>query len=544
MKAKVVLLFLCICTFFSCKKEEENTTAYNESQEIAKQQLHENPRMRFKLIASKLKNEASIFTPFDEELNRFGQHKYEELKSLILERNILQLQKEIATKALTYQDLTLFYLYRMRLLESDPKTSLHAIISLNTNAIEEAKQKDETLQNGTRVNAIFGLPILLKDNIDTQDMPTTAGAVALLHNTTKDAFITQQLKNSGAIILGKANLSEWAYFFCSDCPVGYSAVGGQTLNPYGRKIFESGGSSSGSGVATAANYAVAAVGTETAGSILSPSSQNSIVGLKPTVGLLSRDGIIPISSTLDTPGPMSKFVIDNALLLNAMLGKDDNDKASINANINNYTVGLDTASFKGRKLAVISNLLKDSLYASAVKKIKNAGAKIIEITPPKVSLNGFLTLLSADMKRDLPSYLNKHSNAKYNSVKDIVTFNEKDSLINAPYGQALFERIVKDTTTNEQLHIIRDSLLGNGKKYFEVIKEQHIDAVLSINNYDAAYAAVAKYPAITVPMGYKKSGEPIGLTFIAKQFQEHQLLLLASAFENLTQSRIIPKNYK
>ena len=161
-------------------------------------------------------------------------------------------------------------------------------------------------------------------------MPTTAGAIALSKNeNTEDAYIIKRLKEEGAIILGKSNLSEWAYYFCGTCPLGYSATGGQTLNPYGRTIFESGGSSSGSGVAVAANYAVAAVGTETSGSIISPSSQNSVVGLKPTVGLLSRTGIIPISSTLDTPGPMTKNVTDSFILFNSMLGYDASDPKSI-----------------------------------------------------------------------------------------------------------------------------------------------------------------------------------------------------------------------
>ena len=153
---------------------------------------------------------------------------------------------------------------------------------------------------------MYGMPVLIKDNINTSGMPTTAGAIALLENeNTEDAFIIKKLKEAGALILGKSNLSEWAYYFCGTCPVGYSATGGQTLNPYGRAIFESGGSSSGSGASVAANYAVAAVGTETSGSITSPSSQNSVVGLKPTIGLLSRTGIVPISTTLDTPGPMT-----------------------------------------------------------------------------------------------------------------------------------------------------------------------------------------------------------------------------------------------
>ena len=161
------------------------------------------------------------------------------------------------------------------------------------------------------------------------DMATTAGAVALKDNTTDDAFMVNQLKSKGALILGKANLSEWAYFFCGDCPSGYSAVGGQTLNPYGRRIFDTGGSSSGSAVSVAANFCAAAIGSETAGSILSPASQNSVVGLKPTIGLVSRSGIVPISSTLDTAGPITKTVRDNAIVLDAIYGYDKSDSKSI-----------------------------------------------------------------------------------------------------------------------------------------------------------------------------------------------------------------------
>src|SRR5690606_43490 len=186
--------------------------------------------------------------------------------------------------------------YRIRKYESDNSFALNAIIALNPDVVEQARQKDREGAQAEAEFSLYGMPILLKDNINTHNMPTTAGAIALAENTTGNAFIVERLLEAGALILGKVNLSEWAYYFCDGCPLGYSAVGGQTLNPYGRKIFESGGSSSGSAVAVAANYAVAAVGTETAGSILSPSSKNAVVGLKPTIGLLSRTGIVPISS--------------------------------------------------------------------------------------------------------------------------------------------------------------------------------------------------------------------------------------------------------
>ena len=361
---------------------------------------------------------------------------------------------------------------------------------------------------------------------------------------TDDAFIVKRLKEEGALILGKVNLSEWAYYFCSGCPVGYSAVGGQSLNPYGRAVFETGGSSASSGTAVAANYAVAAVGTETAGSITSPSSQNSVVGLKPTIGMLSRTGIVPISSTLDTPGPMTKNVMDNLIFLNAMLGYDENDPKSFDFE---EEAELDLEdSFKGRRLGVFKNFLADSVYNANVNKIKEAGAEIVEITPEQVGLPGFLTLLNIDMKHDLPAYLKEYadSDVKVTSVKDVIDFNLKDSILRAPYGQQLFDGIVADSTSIEQLQEIKKTLMSNARNYFKPMQDENLDAILSINNYHAAHSAVAEYPNLTVPMGYKKTGEPISLTFVGNPKSEGKLLVLGYAFEQLTKHRKLPKGYE
>ena len=380
-------------------------------------------------------------------------------------------------------------------------------------------------------------------------MNTTAGAIALQYNKVDDAFIVDRLKEKGALILGKANLSEWAYFLCDGCPVGYSAVGGQTLNPYGRKIFETGGSSSGSGTSVAANYAVAAVGTETSGSILSPSSQNSVVGLKPTIGLLSRSGIVPISSTLDTPGPMTKNVVDNAILLSAMTGKDENDEASVSNDLVFYDDLKAEISLKGKRFGAIKSLMEeDSIYEKTIQKIIDAGAEVIEFIPPEVTMTGFLSILNIDMKNDLPKYLAAHvkngDRVTIKSIADAVPFNAADSLIRIPYGQALFEGILADSTSAEGLAEIKNKLEKSGRTFFDTAIDAHrLDAVLSINNYHAGYAAVAKYPALTVPMGYKPSGEPISLTFIGKQFKEMDLLRLGAAFERLTKIRELPKGF-
>lgn len=543
----ILLIFLLV----GCKKKKEETilyfTKYDEKNEIENQQKHENGRMKFKLIQSKTLDMNQVFKPFQEDLAKFSEEEYQQLKPLILEQNIPSIQKSIKEKKLTYEKLTLFYLYRIRKFESDATKSLNAIISLNSNVIKEAREKDK--KKDISEYSIYGMPILLKDNINTKEMPTTAGALALVNNkNTNDAFIVQQLKQNGALILGKVNLSEWAYFFCDGCPLGYSAIGGQTLNPYGRKVFETGGSSAGSGVAVAANYAVAAVGTETSGSITSPSSQNSVVGLKPTIGVLSRTGIVPISSTLDTPGPMTKNVVDNAILLDGMYGFDKSDSHSIK-NKEDYEFNLFDKyefNFVKSKIGILKPLLTDSIYASTIEKIKKAGAEVFEITPPDVDFNGFLTLLNIDMKHDLPKYLKSNADKSIfiKNVKDVIEFNIKDSILRAPYGQQLFEGIVKDSTTLEQLEVIKSKLNSEGKKFLQALNNENLDVILSINNYHSGVAAVAKYPTLTVPMGYKNSGEPISLTFIGRPFSEENLLEIGYAFEQLTKVRKIPKNYQ
>lgn len=543
--------YLSLLLFFviiGCKKEVKVEPiiwqSYDETTELQAQQSHENPRMRYKLLYSKVYDRNLIWRAFDEALADFTDQRYEELKPLILEQNIPALQQSVAEGRLSYETLTKFYLYRIRKFESDSAWALNAVISLNPKAIEEAKLKDRERQAGQ--HPIFGMPVLLKDNIGFKGLPTTAGAAVLMENNAPDAFITKKLKEHGAVILGKANLSEWAYYMCRGCPVGYSAVGGQTFNPYGRKIFESGGSSSGSGVAIAANFAVAAVGTETSGSILSPSSQNSVVGLKPTIGLLSRTGIVPISSTLDTPGPMTKSVVDNAILLDALLGKDTSDAKSV-ANKLFSLKNHETVSLKGKKFGVFENFYdNDTLYQQTVEKIQAAGAEIIFLNPEQTQLQGFLTLLNIDMKNDLPAYLKTQAsdNISVKSVADVVQFNLQDTLTYVPYGMQLLQGIVADTTSTQTFEKIKADLHQTGINYFETfITENQLDAVLSINNYHAGFAAVAEYPCLTVPMGYKPSGEPISLTFIGRPWEEQKLLGLGAGFEALTKSRKSPANY-
>ncbi|MFK7983814.1 MAG: amidase family protein, partial [Saprospiraceae bacterium] len=501
-------------------------TPYDEASEITKNADHEIGRMQYKLIQSKFLDKNEIWKSVADQIAYFSEADYQALLPLILEQDILTMQGHIKTGKLTYEKLTQWYLYRIVKYENDKDKSLHAIIALNPKAVEIAKEKDKN--KSANDHPLYGMPILLKDNINTAGMKTTAGAYALIDNQTADAFIVDRIKAKGGIILGKANLSEWAYFFCGGCPVGYSAVGGQALNPYGRKIFETGGSSAGSGTTMAANYAAAAVGTETSGSILSPSSKNSIVGLKPTIGLLSRSGIVPISSTLDTPGPMTRSVSDNAILLSAMAGEDAADIATKdNPKDKTYWDNFEGASLKGLRLGANKRFLEDSIYHLTIEKLKTLGVTVVEFEPVKINSEGFLTILNGDMKVDLPAYLAQHSTAssQIKNTQAVIDYNLVDTLKRSPYGQVRLEGVVAEDITSNDFTALKERLLKEGRKYFNTPMDEHnLDAVLSINNYNASHAAMAKYPCLTVPMGYKETGEPISLTFIGKTFEEDKLL--------------------
>lgn len=532
-------LLLILLSFFRTGFSQEKS-----SFPIIANKDHQNPRMRYKVVSSNVLDKQKLTATFTSEIMKFGKSKYDKLAPMILERSIPEIQQYIADKKYTYTDLTLFYLYRIHKYELNPEVSLNAIISLNPDVLKEAKAKDK----GKKKGLMYGMPILLKDNIGYDKLPTTAGAEVLKENKTKDAFIVQRLKSEGAIILGKANLSEWAYYFCNGCPLGYSAVGGQTMNAYGRMIHESGGSSSGSGAAIAANLAVAAVGSETSGSILSPSSLNSLVGLKPTVGLLSRSGIIPISSTLDTPGPMTKNVIDNAIMLESMMGYDANDNRS-NATLENLNIlkDLDKYNLKGKRFGVFKNLLKEVNYANMISMLQNNGAIVVELENTSPKLDGFRSILSLDMKKDLPEYLKLYASAniEVSDVKEIMDYNLKNEFLRAPYGQELFEGIYKDTLSDANFEILKKNVNAYAIKFFDDhFKPNSLDFVLSINNTHAAVAAVAFYPCLTLPMGYLDQNQPQGVTLIAPSWSEKSLLQAAFAIEKASKIRKMPKNYE
>ena len=534
-----LILLLVSCNYNLINKWEN----YDESDEIKTNAKLENKRLQFKRIQSISNDKNQLINGFEREISNFLENEYDLTKELVYEKSIPEIQQSVIDGKLTYFKLSLFYLTRIYLIEFDQESYLNSIISINKNILREAKTKDKIKNNN--IYSLHGIPILLKDNIGFKGLPTTAGAHSLKNNFTDDASIVKQLKDSGALILGKTNLSEWANYFCYGCPNGYSAMGGQTLHPYGRKILDTGGSSSGSGVSTTSNLAAASLGSETSGSILSPSSANSLVGMKPTVGNVSRAGVVPISSTLDTAGPMTKFVIDNILIYNAINDFDPLDDYSVE----NYDIRLEEVVDNKLEEYTIgyykSFYDRDSLYKNAIDFLIEEGVELQVIEAPQIRLEGFAKILDEDMRNDLRSYLFFYGdkNLKVEDISSIIKHNEMDSIERAPYGQGIFKKIIQDTMSINDFENLKFELMTKGNEFFDIPMDKYnLDAVLSINNYHAGYAAMAHNPCLTVPMKLRKNNEPAGLTIIAKSFQEQKLYEIGYFFEKNYMGRIPPKN--
>ena len=516
---------------------------YDESIEIKENSNHKISRMRYKRLQSLTNDRNEIFKPFHDFLKSYDVSYHNSIKDLIINQDITSIQSHISKGKFNYEDLVKFYLYRIYKFEMDKDLYLNSIISLNPEIINEAKELDK---NNNPDNLLYGIPILVKDNINVEGMVTSAGASVFKDNLIDaNAIVIKNLKINNALILGKLNMSEWAYYFCRPCPVGYSSLGGQTLNPYGRKVFESGGSSSGSGVSIAANFAAASIGSETSGSILSPSSKNSLVGLKPTIGSISRSGIVPISSFFDTSGPMTTNVYDNAILYNSMIGFDDKDELSYKAD----KIDLDEMkSFDPRNIVVgiSSNVVKDSLITIALDDLKISGISNAIYNPEKYSLPSFRSILTSDMKRDLPKYISNYANKDiqvYN-VTDIVEFNNKDTLTHAPYGQYIFNEIKEDKVSDSELEQMKINTKSQATNYLnKIMTNNDFDIFISVDNNMAGIAAAAHFPALTIPMGYRSDGLPSNITFIAKSKNEQLLYNIAYRYENQSKRRVAPKKY-
>tara|TARA_B000000557_G_scaffold55493_1_gene42869 strand:+ start:1118 stop:2740 length:1623 start_codon:yes stop_codon:yes gene_type:complete len=535
--------FLFLILILSCNESQiiywEN---YDETDELIENSDHEITRMRYKRIQSISNDKNEIFKPFHSFIKSYDKKFYNSIKGHILNKDISYIQSKIDEDLFGYEDLVKFFIYRIYKYEMNKDLYLNSIISLNPNIILQARELDRNKSD----NPLYGIPILVKDNINVVDMVTSAGASVFKNNlVNNDATVIKNLKKNNVLILGKLNMSEWAYYFCRPCPVGYSSLGGQTLNPYGRKIFESGGSSSGSGVSIAASFAVASLGSETSGSILSPSSKNSLVGLKPTIGNISRSGIVPISSFYDTSGPMTSNVLDNAIIYNSMIGFDQSDELSKESSIINLE---EMQNFESSDVVIgfSSRYLSDSLFMSTVNDLKSIGVNNISYTQSNSSLPYFRGILTSDMKRDLPRYIGQYANENIvvKNVSDIVKFNNQDTITHAPYNQYIFNEIVNDKVSDNELEEMKKSTKMNATKVLnELMTSYNFDVFVSVDNSMAGIAAAAHFPALSVPMGYRENGEPSNITFITRSNNEQLLYNVAYLFEKNFKKREAPENY-
>lgn len=488
------------------------------------------------------------------------------------EQGISELQQKMKSGELTARQLAELFLERIESIDRNGPR-LNSVIETNPDTLAIASTLDEERIGGKVRGPLHGIPILLKDNIDTHDaMQTTAGSLALEGNiASHDAFIVKRLRKAGAVILGKTNLSEWANFRGKNSVSGWSSRGGLTHNPY---VLDRSacGSSSGSGAAVAANLSAAAIGTETDGSIICPSQTNGIVGIKPTLGLLSRSGIIPIAHSQDTPGPMARTVADAAILLGVMTGVDERDSAtrySAKHRLSDYTKFLTVNGLKGARIGVARNMCGTDpriikIFETCIDAMKQLGAVIVD--PANVAnFNKFgkteSEVLHYEFKADLNKYL-AAANGRVKTMADVIKFNEENkSRVLQYFGQehmlsADEKGNLRDKKYREAL--VKNHLLTRKSGIDATMKKYNLDAIIvpsggpswvvDMVNGDAinwdmestSPAAVAGYPHITVPAGHI-FGLPIGISFFAKAWQEPRLIELAYAFEQATKVRKPPE---
>ncbi|MGJ6963510.1 amidase family protein [Streptosporangium sp. G11] len=454
---------------------------------------------------------------------------------------VSQLQQALGARKITSEWLVNAYIERIRALNGDGP-GLNAVRVLNGSAMDEARQADRDRSRGRVRGPMHGIPVLVKDNIDVNRLPTTAGALALANSyPSDDAFLTKRLRAGGAIILGKTNLTEFANFTTSGMPSGYSGLAGQVLNPYDVSQTPS-GSSSGSGSAAASALAAVTVGTETSGSILSPSVANSLVGVKPTVGLISRTGIVPIAASQDTAGPMTRSVYDAAALLTALTGIDPQDPATAASRDvvgTDYTAALSKDALKNVRIGVVGAPTGNQgiAFTRAVDVLRAQGATVSTVTVDTSGLPA--SILNYEFKRDLNAYLARlPARAPMKTLNDVVRFNLAHTGEGAiKFGQTLLEASddidLDDPATKAAYEADRDNGISTARRRLDsVLQAGGLDALVFAGNGSAGIGARAQYPSVAVPIGYDPAnGRPFGMTFLGTAFTEARLLGYAYAYE-------------
>lgn len=488
------------------------------------------------------------------------------------EYTIQELQEKMTSGELTSRQITELYLERIEQIDQQGP-AVNAVIELNPDALEIASQLDQERQAGQVRGPLHGIPIMLKDIIETADkMSSTAGSLALQgHIAKQDAFIVTKLRQAGAIILGKNTLSEWGNFRSTKSVSGWSSRGGQVKNPY---VLDRNpcGSSSGTSVAVAANLCAAGVGGETDGSIICPSQTNGVVGLKPTLGLVSRSGIIPIAHSQDTAGPIARTVADAAALLGALVGVDPRDPITQESQgkfHTDYTQFLDPDGLKGARISVSRNFFGfneavDKIIEDCIQTIKDAGAVVIdpvEIKTAKDLGDNEVNVLLYEFKHDINKYLAQLGpDMPAHTLEELIAYNiQHKNAVMPHFGQERFEGAQEKgpLTEPEYQKALADNLrLSREEGIDATLKEHNLDAIIApsggpawLIDYEkgdvyeggsSGTAAVAGYPNITVPAGYI-NGLPVGINFMSTAYQEPTLLKLAYAFEQAAKVRVPPK---
>jgi len=452
------------------------------------------------------------FSSFQGELSALTEKKYNFIHELVKNQSIEVIQECLKESKFTYSDLIIYFIKRIK----DNDYKYNSILYFNPKALIEAKSKVYNKNN----HLLYGMPILVKGNIGVKGMPLTAGAAALKENISKrDSRIVENLKAKGAIILGQTNLSEFANYMTSNSSNGYSAIGGQTKNPFG--TFDVGGSSAGSAVALDKNFAIATIGTETAGSIIYPSSQNGVIGLKPTLGSISQDMIIPISKTHDIPGPMTRNIFDQYILLDA-IKNNKGSKPLFNEKF-----------LRNKKIGVINNqkILKtyrksDHLFLEALRKDLSSKGAVVETVELEENLFQYdiSDILSYEFKDGINSFLKDNFNgSEINTLDKIIENNKMELDSCATYGQDLLENASNNDFNEKDISkTIREYTFGASKVFDKIFKKY--DFLLTISNYMTTPYACSGNPAINFPIGQRDSGEPIGGTFIGRKNREVDLI--------------------
>jgi amidase len=476
------------------------------------------------------------------------------LDGLVLEATAPQIQADFAAGRYSAADLVAYYVDRIRRLDA---IQLRSVIELNPDALDIATGLDSERSAGQVKGVLHGVPILLKDNIGTGDrLHTTAGAAALsIARSDRDAHLVAGLREAGAIILGKTNLSEWAYWMSYIAPSGFSALGGQVVSPYGKGI-DPFGSSTGSAVAATMNLAAITVGTETAGSIVAPSARASVVGMRPSLGLVSRDRVVPISDECDTAGPIGRTVTDVAATLTAMAhARDIRDRHSDRAegvHGTNFMAALDADALRGMRIGLIGIgmngpadddwIIANSGFTDAVRAMEAAGAKVVVIRPAPFDFEGpgFVPEFNWGLREGVNAYL-AATDAPVRTLADVIDFNDENPGRYAPWGQDRLRDCLWSPLGEQEVRQISRSNRQQARDYLTgLLDADELDALAGIDTLQSLIYPFAGFPAIAVPAGYYPGGAPFSVTFIGRPRTDAELIGIAFAYEQASRLRVPP----